>query len=68
MTKAHRDDLDEAYRQNRREFAEGDKLPVTAQTERGSMLSRHDPTHVRGMEIARQAFRDHADTFEALAK
>lgn len=47
---------------------EGDKLHVVEQTERGLKLSPYDPTHARGMEIARQAFRDYADTFKALAK
>lgn len=47
---------------------EGDKLHVVEQTERGLKLSRYDPTHARGLEIARQAFRDYAETFKALAK
>lgn len=32
------------------------------------MLSPYDPKHARAMEIARQAFREYADTFRALAK
>ena len=47
---------------------EGDKLHVVEQTERGLKLSPYDPTHARGMEIARQAFRVYADIFKALAK
>ena len=34
----------------------------------GLKLSPYDPTHARGLEIARQTFRDYADTFKALAK
>ena len=52
----------------RLKLAEGDKLYLTEQTERGFKLSPYDPNHARGMEIARQAFRDYADTFKALAK
>jgi putative addiction module antidote len=47
---------------------EGDKLHVVEQTERGLKLSPYDPAHARGLEIARQAFRDYAETFKALAK
>ena len=49
-------------------LVEGDKLYLTEQTERSFKLSPYDPTHARGMEIARQAFREYADTFKALAK
>ena len=52
----------------RLKLAEGDKLYLTEQTERSFKLSPYDPSHARGMEIARQAFRDYADTFKALAK
>ncbi len=52
----------------RLKLKEGDKLHVVEQTERGLKLSPYDPAHARGMEIARQAFRDYADTFKALAK
>ena len=52
----------------RLKLAEGDKLYLTEQTERSFKLSPYDPNHARGMEIARQAFRDYADTFKALAK
>ena len=52
----------------RLKLAEGDKLYLTEQTERSFKLSPYDPNHGRGMEIARQAFRDYADTFKALAK
>lgn len=52
----------------RLKLKEGDKLHIIEQTERGFKLSPYDPTHARGMEIARQAFRDYADTFKALAK
>ncbi len=47
---------------------EGDRLHVVEQTERGLKLSPYDPTHAKGLEIARQAFRDYAETFKALAK
>ena len=47
---------------------EGDKLHVVEQTERGLKLSPYDPTHAKGLEIAREAFRDYAETFKALAK
>ena len=47
---------------------EGDKLHVVEQTERGLKLSPYDPMHAQGLEIARQAFRDYAETFKALAK
>jgi len=46
----------------------GDKLHIVEQTERGLKLSPYDPTHAKGMEIARKAFRKYADTFKALAK
>ena len=49
-------------------LAEGDKLYLTEQTDRGFKLSPYDPAHARGMEIARQAFREYADTFKTLAK
>lgn len=49
-------------------LAVGDKLYLTEQTERSFKLSPYDPTHARGLKIARQAFRDYADTFKALAK
>ena len=49
-------------------LVEGDKLYLTEKTERGFKLSPYDPNHAREMEIARQAFRDYADTFKALAK
>ena len=52
----------------RLKLKEGDKLHIVEQTERGLKLSPYDPTHAKGMEIARQAFRDYADTFKALAK
>jgi putative addiction module antidote len=47
---------------------EGDHLHIVEQTERGLKLSPYDPNHAKGMELARQAFRDYADTFKALAK
>ena len=52
----------------RLKLKDGDKLHIVEQTERGLKLSPYDPTHAEGMEIARQAFRDYADTFKALAK
>ena len=52
----------------RLKLAEGDKLYVVAQTERGIKLSPYDPKHVKAMEIARRSFRKYADTYKALAK
>ena len=52
----------------RLKLAEGDKLHVVEQTERGIKLSPYDPKHVRAMEIARRSFRRYADTYRALAK
>lgn len=52
----------------RLKLAEGDKLHVIEESERGMKLSPYDPTHARAMELARKAFRDYADTFKALAK
>jgi putative addiction module antidote len=49
-------------------LAEGDTLYVVEQPERGFQLTPYDPTHARGMEIARKAFKDYAETFKALAK
>ena len=46
----------------------GDVLHVVELSERGIKLSPYDPTHAKGMEIARRAFRKYADTFKALAK
>ena len=53
---------------SRLRLQEGDRLHVVEQTERGLKLSPYDPTHAKGLEIARQAFRDYAETFKALAK
>ncbi len=47
---------------------EGDTLHAVAHPDGGLTLSAHDPVHTRGMDLARQAFRDYADTFKALAK
>ncbi len=56
----------------RLDLKEGDTLHAVANPDGGLTLTAHDPTrdpvHARGMEIARQAFRDYADTFKALAK
>jgi putative addiction module antidote len=52
----------------RLKLQEGDKLHVVEQTERGLKLSPYDPKHAKAMDIARQAFREYADTFRALAK
>ena len=52
----------------RLKLAEGDKLYVVEQTERGIKLSPYDPKHVKAMEIARRSFRKYADTYKALAK
>lgn len=52
----------------RLKLAEGDKLHVVEQTERGIKLSPYDPMHTKAMEIARRSFRKYADTYKALAK
>jgi putative addiction module antidote len=52
----------------RLKLAEGDKLYVVEQTERGIKLSPYDPKHVKAMEIARRSFRRYADTYKALAE
>jgi len=52
----------------RLKLAEGDKLYVVEQTERGIKLSPYDPKHVKAMEIARRSFRKYADTDKALAE
>jgi putative addiction module antidote len=52
----------------RLKLAEGDKLHVVEQTERGIKLSPYDPKHTKAMEIARRSFRKYADTYKALAK
>ena len=52
----------------RLKLAEGDKLHVIEQTERGIKLSPYDPKHAKAMEIARRSFRRYADTYRALAK
>lgn len=52
----------------RLKLAEGDKLHVVEQTERGLKLTPYDPKHTRAMEIARRSFRRYADTYRALAK
>ncbi len=52
----------------RLKLAEGDKLHVVEQTERGLKLSPYDPKHAKAMEIARRSFRRFADTYRALAK
>jgi putative addiction module antidote len=52
----------------RLKLAEGDKLYVVEQTERGIKLSPYDPKHVKAMEIARRSFRKYADTYKALAE
>ena len=52
----------------RLKLAEGDKLHVVEQTERGLKLSPYDPKHAEGMAIARRSFRRYADAYRALAK
>jgi putative addiction module antidote len=52
----------------RLKLAEGDKLHVVEQTERGLKLSPYDPKHARAMAIARRSFRRYADAYRALAK
>jgi putative addiction module antidote len=49
-------------------LAEGDKLHVIEQPERGLNLTPYDPVHAKGMEIARRAFKTYANTFRELAK
>ncbi len=49
-------------------LAEGDKLHVIEQPERGVQLTPYDPVHARGMELARKAFKTYANTFRELAK
>jgi putative addiction module antidote len=49
-------------------LAEGDRLYVVEQTERGMKLSPYDPKHAKAMELARRSFRKYADTYKALAK
>ena len=46
---------------------EGDTLHAVTHPDGALTLSAHDPVHARGMDLARQAFREYADTFEALA-
>ena len=52
----------------RLKLAEGDRLYVVEQTERGMKLSPYDPKHGKAMELARRSFRKYADTCKALAK
>jgi putative addiction module antidote len=52
----------------RLKLAEGDKLYVVEQTERGMKLSPYDPKHAKAMQLARRSFRKYADTYKALAK
>jgi putative addiction module antidote len=52
----------------RLKLAEGDKLYVVEQTERGIRLSPYDPKHAKAMSIARRSFKKYADTYKALAK
>ena len=49
-------------------LSEGDLLHVVEEPERGFKLTPYDPTHERGLEIARKAFKTYAETFRALAK
>jgi putative addiction module antidote len=52
----------------RLKLAEGDKLYVVEQTERGMKLTPYDPKHAKAMQLARRSFRKYADTYRALAK
>ncbi len=52
----------------RLKLAEGDKLHVVEQTERGLKLTPYDPKHAEGMALARRSFRRYADAYRALAK
>ncbi len=49
-------------------LAEGDKLTVVEQPERGIQLSPYEDKHARAMAFARRAFKDYANTFRELAK
>lgn len=53
---------------HRLRLKEGDRLHVIEQTERNLKLSPYDPKHAKAMEIARQGFKDYADTYSSLAK
>jgi putative addiction module antidote len=46
----------------------GDKLHVVEGAGRALKLTPYDPTHAKAMEIARQSFRDYANTYKTLAK
>jgi putative addiction module antidote len=52
----------------RLKLAEGDRLYVVEQTERGLKLTPCDPKHAKAMELARRSFRKCADTYKALTK
>jgi putative addiction module antidote len=52
----------------RLKLAEGDRLYMVEQTERGMKLSPYDPKHAKAMELARRSFRKYADTYKAQAK
>lgn len=52
----------------RLKLAEGDKLTLVEQPELGLKLTRHDDTHVRGLEMACRSFKTYANTYRALAK
>ncbi len=49
-------------------LSEGDALHVTEQPEFGFKASRYDPKHAKALSIARQAFKDYAETYRELAK
>jgi putative addiction module antidote len=52
----------------RLDLKDGDTLHVVEAPNRELRLTRLDPNHARAVEIAREMFRDYADTFKALAK
>jgi putative addiction module antidote len=49
-------------------LGEGDLIQIVEEPGHGFKLSGSDSVHVRGMEIARNAFKVYASTFRALAK
>jgi putative addiction module antidote len=52
----------------RLDLKEGDTLHITEAPERELRLTPFDDKHAKAMTIAREMFRDYADTFKALAK
>jgi putative addiction module antidote len=52
----------------RLQLKEGDTLHVLEAPDRELRLSPYDANHDKAMQIAREIFRDYADTLKALAK